>query len=168
MRRAFLAALIAAIYALPAVALADTTGTISGVIVDTATGAPIPGATVSVNGPCEKRSVITDETGHFTILAITPDTYTLTVEKIGYQTTAFPWATTSAGQVTYLKLNLSKIPRKIATLDSPFPRFLGVRTLEPNDVYLLSTSGIFDRWSTARLLQTVPGIVVIGSGSASL
>jgi hypothetical protein len=67
-------------------ALAGTTGTVSGIALDTATKAPIAGAKVTISGPSALQSTTTDKTGHFTFASLPPDTYTVTLEAPGYAT----------------------------------------------------------------------------------
>src|SRR5262249_53665930 len=69
----------------PAGAMAQTSG-IAGVVRD-ATGAVLPGVTIEAASPAliEKvRSVVSDETGQYRILALVPGTYTLTATLPGF------------------------------------------------------------------------------------
>ena len=69
----------------PSVARAQD-GTIAGVVRD-ASGAVLPGVTVEASSPVliEKvRSVVTDGTGQYSIVALPPGTYTLTFTLPGF------------------------------------------------------------------------------------
>src|SRR5579863_2686567 len=70
-------------------ALAETTGNLAGTIRDNK-GAPVAGVTVQVVAPSETRSATTDAGGHFVILSLAPDTYTVNLTKSGYQSISFP------------------------------------------------------------------------------
>src|SRR5580704_10870847 len=64
-------------------ALAGVTGNISGTVKDS-NGAPIAGAQVQAVAPSGTRTATTDSGGHFVMLSLGPDTYTLTLTKEGY------------------------------------------------------------------------------------
>jgi hypothetical protein len=61
----------------------DTTGTISGRIVD-AQGLVLPGVTVTANGPQGSKTVVTDAEGRFTLAFLTPGSYTVRAELPGF------------------------------------------------------------------------------------
>src|SRR5579863_6406222 len=81
-------------------ALAGTTGGIAGSVKDSS-GAPIAGARIQVISPSQTATTATDAGGHFALLSLAPDTYTLNVSKTGYQqaTTAHVTATTAGSLV---------------------------------------------------------------------
>jgi hypothetical protein len=71
---------------LPAMALAQATGTIAGSVKD-ATGAVLPGVTVEGASPAliEKvRTVVTDAQGNYKIVDLRPGTYTVTATLAGF------------------------------------------------------------------------------------
>jgi hypothetical protein len=61
---------------------AGTTGKIQGVVRDAATGEPLPGANVLIEGT--RRGATTDVNGYYTILLVDPGTYTMAASMIGY------------------------------------------------------------------------------------
>src|SRR5215469_16150170 len=65
-------------------ALAGTTGRLSGTVL-TVTGTPIAGAVIKVSSPAPSVNTTTDATGAFTFISLAPDTYTVSVEKQGFQ-----------------------------------------------------------------------------------
>jgi hypothetical protein len=77
--------------------LAGTTGSISGTVVDN-NGAPVNGATVSVISPSQSATTATNTQGRFTFASLAPDTYTIAINKSGYQTIAQPGVTVTADQ----------------------------------------------------------------------
>src|SRR5688500_18521984 len=77
-----------AVLALNAVVSAQTiTGSVSGAVIDI-NGSVIPGATVVLTGDktAETRTVTTDSDGRFNFAALQPGTYSLKVERQGFQT----------------------------------------------------------------------------------
>lgn len=60
------------------------TGGLSGAVTD-ATGAAIPGATVTLVGPQGTHALITDSLGHYAASGLTPGFYDVTVNKAGFK-----------------------------------------------------------------------------------
>ena len=65
-------------------ALAGTTGTLTGSLVETGTTTPIANAVVRAGSPSQNASTTTDSSGHFVFVSLAPDTYTVSAEKDGY------------------------------------------------------------------------------------
>jgi len=61
----------------------DTTGTISGRIVD-ALGSSVPGVTVTATGPQGDKTAVTDNEGRFTVPFLTPGLYVVHAELQGF------------------------------------------------------------------------------------
>jgi Carboxypeptidase regulatory-like domain/TonB dependent receptor len=96
-------------------AIAGTTGSISGVVT-TSAGTPVAAARVTVVSPSQSSSVVTDASGHFTLLSLAPDTYTLTVVKSGFETVATTGISVFADQSQTLRLSVQPTLRTIATV----------------------------------------------------
>jgi hypothetical protein len=88
-------------------ALAGVTGNIAGTIKDT-NGTPIAGAQVQAVSPSQTKSATTDAAGHFVILSLAPDTYTLNLSKAGYQTASFPGVVVFADQSQQVAYAMTK------------------------------------------------------------
>ncbi|MBC5800707.1 MAG: TonB-dependent receptor [Candidatus Eremiobacteraeota bacterium] len=95
---------------------AGTTGSLSGTLIDTATGAPVTGATVTVASPSQVESTSTDARGHFTFISLAPDTYALSAKKNGYDNLALPGVTVVADAQKTLALRVAKALRTIANV----------------------------------------------------
>jgi hypothetical protein len=59
--------------------LAGTTGSIAGIVIDSASHKPIPGAQVTAASPSQNATTTTDASGHYAFLSLAPDTYTISV-----------------------------------------------------------------------------------------
>jgi hypothetical protein len=59
-------------------------GNLSGVITDS-TGAVVPGAKVTAGGPTGNKSVTSEQDGRFSLVNLTPGTYSVKVEKQGFR-----------------------------------------------------------------------------------
>ena len=85
--------------------LAGTTGAISGTLVDAKAGKPLGGALVSALSPSQAVRTHTDAQGRFAFLSLAPDTYAVSVELSGYQSTTLSGITVQADQVQTLSLS---------------------------------------------------------------
>jgi hypothetical protein len=69
-------------------AFAQSTGTLSGRVVNVKTGAGISGATVSANGPSHRVNT-TDSNGYYTISSLAPGPYVIVTSASGYLTKSY-------------------------------------------------------------------------------
>src|ERR1700722_4780434 len=88
-------------------ALAGVTGNIAGVVKDPS-GNPLAGVQVQAVSPSETRSATTDSGGHFAILSLAPDTYTINLSKATYQNASNPGVVVFADQTQQVAFTLSK------------------------------------------------------------
>ena len=65
-------------------ALAGTTGTLRGSVVDTQTRAPIAGVRITATSPSQIAVTQTDSGGRFQFISLAPDTYVVRAERAGY------------------------------------------------------------------------------------
>jgi hypothetical protein len=101
-------ALLLALMSHPSLAIADDLGGIAGIITDASTGAPIPGVQVQFNSPSQSATATTDAKGHFVVLSLPPDNYTLTLVKAGYTTQAVSGQSVYADQTQQYDFQLTK------------------------------------------------------------
>lgn len=152
----------------PVPALAGTTGTIVGRIVDAGSGAAIAGARVSAASPSESASSTTDAGGGFRFLSLTPDTYTVTVERTGYETLSLSGVTVQADQTQTLDRALAPRLARIGGTQARRASDL-VRAGTTSDVYSVSGAtadataalggpgGLTNAYSA---IASVPGVVL--------
>jgi Carboxypeptidase regulatory-like domain/TonB dependent receptor/TonB-dependent Receptor Plug Domain len=98
-------------------ALAGVTGNISGTVHDNA-GAPLAGVRVDAVSPSQKATTTTDSGGHFVLLSLAPDSYTLDLSKTGYQSASFPGTSVFADQTQQVAFTLTKTLKVIARVTS--------------------------------------------------
>jgi len=119
LRHAFVAAVITlAMLAQGTWALAGTTGNITGTLTDSTNGKPVADAKITAVSPSQSASATTDAGGHFTLLALAPDTYTMSVEKDGYTPTSLAGVTVFADQTQTLALTTQPVLKTIAKVTS--------------------------------------------------
>src|SRR5215472_1764786 len=93
--------------------LAGVTGNLAGTVRDNS-GAPVAGASILAISPSQTARSTTDAQGHFVILSLAPDTYTVTITKTGYQTASFPGEVVFADQTQQTTYALSQALKTIA------------------------------------------------------
>ena len=98
--------------------LAGTTGSLTGTVAHSATGAPVAGAKVAAVSPSQTTTVTTDASGRFSILSLAPDTYTISVSKDGFETSTTTGISIFADQVQTLRIPLAPSMRTIAHVTS--------------------------------------------------
>jgi len=104
LRIVMVAAVMACSFATRAAAQ-DTTGTISGRIVD-AQGFVVPGVTVTTTGSQGAKSTVTDGEGRFTVPFLTPGTYSVRAELQGFNSVDRPNLDVRLGQTIELSLTM--------------------------------------------------------------
>jgi hypothetical protein len=131
------AALIAAL--LPSQAVAGTTGGITGRVVDARTHSPVAGVLVSAASPSQSARSTTDASGTYRFLSLSPDTYTLSFSKTGYDAVAQPGVTVIADQIQTYDASLVKTLRTIAHVTAQSAGSL-VKPGTTSDVYSVSAA----------------------------
>jgi hypothetical protein len=106
----------------PAVAAEATTGTLVGTVRDTS-GAPIASARISAVSPSGSYSALSDAHGRFAMLAMTPDTYNVSVSATGFEPSSEPGVTVFPDETRELAVRLVPQLKTIATVESQAPAF---------------------------------------------
>jgi hypothetical protein len=101
-----------------ATAVAGTTGSVTGTIVDAASGRPIADARVVALSPSQRSSTTTNASGRFTFLSLAPDTYTLSVDKSGYEPQSIAGISVFADQSQTIPVSLRQSLKEIAHVTS--------------------------------------------------
>src|ERR1700682_4381750 len=104
---ALVAAAVLTVSVAPAPAVAGTTGSIVGRIVDQKTGAPVTGAAVTAASPSQTERSVTDAGGGFRVLSLLATTYTVTVERASYDALILNGVTVQADQTQTLNRALA-------------------------------------------------------------
>ena len=97
-------------------ALAGTTGSITGQVMDTSTGKPVADATVTAVSPSQSATATTDAGGNFRFLTLAPDTYTVSATKAAYNSASQSGVTVFADQSHTLTLNITPSLKTIANV----------------------------------------------------
>lgn len=97
---------------------ASTTGTITGTIVDAATGAPITDATVSAVSPSGSQASTTNAKGFYVLQNLLPDTYTVSVTAKGFQSESFPGITVIQDLTVTQNVHLTTALKTIANVEA--------------------------------------------------
>jgi hypothetical protein len=119
-------------------ALAATTGGLGGIVTDE-TGVPVAGATVRVASPSQVANTRTDSKGHFFLVSLSPDTYTVTIEKEGYAPVSVAGITVFANEQQTLAFRMTKALKTIARVTSTAPGAL-IRAGTTSDLYSVNAA----------------------------
>src|SRR5579872_271440 len=114
-------------------ALAGTTGGLAGSVVDQA-GKPVAGAKITAASASETTATKTDGAGHFSFVSLTPDTYTLQVEKDTFEPTSLTGVVVYADNSQTLTITLQSALKTIARVTSRAASSL-VKASTTGDVY---------------------------------
>ena len=140
LRISLVAAFVAALtLAFVASAFAGTTGSLHGRAVDSASGVAIVGAKVTATSPSQLETVTTDANGVFVFISLSPDTYTITVTKDGYDIASLPGITVVADQSRNISVTLQKTLKTLATISTRAATSL-VRPGTTSDVYSINSA----------------------------
>ncbi len=101
-----------------AVALAGTTGSLNGTVTDAQSHSPIANARVTVSSPSQTAVATTDAAGRFVFLSLSPDTYTASIAKDGYEPVSIAGVSVFADQAQSLPIAITKSLKTIASVTS--------------------------------------------------
>ncbi|HYU35963.1 MAG TPA: TonB-dependent receptor [Thermoanaerobaculia bacterium] len=135
------------------------TGDLYGTVVGE-DGAPLPGATVTVEGIGSPKVLTTDEKGEFRFLGLYPGTYKVKAELQGYSTLEYPDIGIRVGGKATIEITLSTAVQDVITVTGEAP-ILDERKLNTGaDI----PAEALDKVPTARdpwsLLSQAPGVLV--------
>lgn len=105
MRKCMSAMVFALLVATGVASAQETTGTLTGRLVDTQ-GLAVPGATITVVGPQGTRTFVADEQGRFQAPFLTPGVYDVRAELQGFKAVQVEDVTVSLGQTTEVSLRM--------------------------------------------------------------
>ena len=147
--------------------LAGTTGGVNGTAIDE-NSAPIQNALVTVASPSQVAHTSTDTNGKFNFLALIPDTYTLSLEKQGYESVSQTGVTVIADQNNSVNIATRRVLRTIGRVTSRAPSSL-IKPGTVTDVYSITATqqdkvaavggggNLNSAWSA---IASVPGVFV--------
>ena len=155
--------------------LAGTTGVLSGTLTDATTNQPVVGAKITAASPSQTVTSRTDNTGHFVFLSLAPDTYTVSADYQGYDTSSVSGVTIVADQTRTLSVSIGKSLTTIANVKSRSASSL-VKPGTTADVYSVGATqqakvavaggggNLNSAWSA---LSTVPGVAICPARTAT-
>jgi Carboxypeptidase regulatory-like domain/TonB dependent receptor/TonB-dependent Receptor Plug Domain len=138
----WIAAAVAAcvLAASPFAALAGTTGTLRGHVVEAGTQTPIAGAVVVATSPSQVAQTTTDAAGTFSFISLNPDTYTISATKVGYDGASVPGVSIFADQSGTTTVSMNKKLKTIANTMARSSTSL-VHSGVTSDVYSVNPAG---------------------------
>jgi hypothetical protein len=152
-------------------ALAGTTGGLGGYVTDDQ-GKAVAGASVKVLSASQAASATTDASGHFTFLALAPDTYTVSIVKDGFAPFSEAGVTVFADNQLALQFQLARQLKTIANVTSTAAGSL-VKSGVGSDIYNVNSAAIqaaaslgggSNLNSAYSAISAVPGVAVTIGG----
>ncbi|MDP9017800.1 MAG: TonB-dependent receptor, partial [Candidatus Eremiobacteraeota bacterium] len=140
MKKALAAALLVAFFNCIAPVAAGTTGSLTGRVVDTSTQAPVAAVKVTAVSDSQTATVTTDSSGAFAFISLSPDTYTISAEKAGYDPQSQPGITIFSDQSSTIGFSLHASIKEIGAVRSQSNSSL-VRAGTTSDVYSVDAAG---------------------------
>jgi hypothetical protein len=120
-------------------ARAGTTGTVSGVVLDARTHAPLAGVRVTATSPSQTAESTTDAHGHYVFVSLAPDEYTLAAAKQGYDTTSVAGVAVFADATQIINIPIHATLKTIARVTSQAASAL-VRAGTTADLYSVNAA----------------------------
>ena len=153
--------------------LAGTTGSISGTVMDQ-NGAPVAGVRVTASSPSQHASSTSDAKGFYSVLNLSPDTYTVTASKTGYDPSTLEGVTVTADQNSAGDLKLHATTAVLGHVTATAQAGVVSKTVT-GDLYAVSASkmssyqgsagGAETMYSQNGVVGSLPGVVrSVGAG----
>ena len=139
MKRTLAASLLLAFLGTSLPVAAGTTGTLTGRVIDAANAA-VAGAKVTAESDSQTATLTTDASGGFTFISLAPDSYTVSVQKAGYDPQSQAGIAVFADQSNRVDFTLAVSLREIGAVRSASSANL-VRAGTTSDVYSVNASG---------------------------
>ncbi len=161
-----LAVAIMALSAPSAFAAGGVYGTLSGTVLDSTTRAPINGASVTAKSPSNSYSATTDSSGHFSILGVGVDTYTIIVTAPGHDIVNVPGVTVFGDQTN--SIGTVSLEPHLATIARVTSRSVSsaYQPTQTTDQYTINQQQITEATGKAystnenQALLSVPGVTL--------
>ncbi|MEX2467710.1 MAG: TonB-dependent receptor [Gemmatimonadota bacterium] len=144
-------------------------GTLTGVVTNAETGAPISAAQIQVLGGAQATGTLSDTQGRYRI-NLSPGTYDLVVTVIGYRQTRFDQVPVVAGETTNFDMLLLSQAQELDALVITASRGTPEKSTEaPATTFNVSSTEITERPSQtlADHLKMAPGVDMITQGVQS-
>jgi len=157
----------------PHLAAAASTGQITGYVTDARTKAPLAGVTIAANSPSARYSAKTDANGHFAIVGVDLETYTLSAQSPGYDPYSLTGATVTADEAYRFDVQLSRPLRTITrTVTRGRPTTSAFQPDQTVDRYTVNAQGIEQllgktfNTNGKELLAELPSVTIDRNGTA--
>ena len=120
--------------------LAGTTGNIQGKVTDQV-GNAVAGARVTVASPSQSQTVTTGPNGFYAALNLSPDTYSVTASKDGYDTSTVYGITVTADQITNADIRVRQTVKTIGHITTTATASVVNKTVT-GDLYAVNAAAI--------------------------
>jgi len=160
----------------PAYAAGGVTGSLTGTVVDSATGKTLSGAKISIAAPTGTYQATTDAKGNFSILGVSADTYTLSISAPGHKPLVQSGVSVVGDQIVNLQqikvedegLTTIANSRSTASQDSVFKRGQTQDIITIGGGRIAQTVGHQGNTNEQSLVLAAPGATITASGGITI
>jgi hypothetical protein len=154
---------------MPSAFAQTVTGTIQGTVTAGQANTKLAGVAVSAVAPSGRYSATTDQNGFFTIQGVSPDTYSVTFTRTGYETFTLQGVTVQQGQISNVSSSLNQSLTRIGRTQarSTAGAFQPTQTTDQYNVgatQITTALGKSTGSTEADLLAQIPGASFDSSG----
>lgn len=160
---ALAAALALIVFLVPHMARAGTTGNITGTVTDAKTGAPVADVQVTAAAPSQTATATTNARGFYSLVNLTPDTYTISFQKTGYQPISQPGVTVLQDQTNTVNQSLQTELKTIATVHAAGASNL-VKSNQGSNVYTVTGEQLNAATNPGNLHETLYQYLAVTPG----
>jgi hypothetical protein len=158
-------------------ALGSNTGGIEGKVTDQ-NGNPVGGVKVTAASPSQSATVTTASNGFYSVLNLSPDTYSITASKDGFDTSTVSGITVQADQNTAADIKMRSSVRTLGHVTTRAAASVVSKTVT-GDLYAVnaqainnyqgSQGGAETLYSQSGVVASLPGVVrIVGAGVGHL
>jgi len=147
----------------PLPARAGTTGNITGTITDASTGAPLANVKVMAVSLSQTATSTSDAKGFYSVLDLTPDTYTVTFTRTGYESATASGVTVVQDQTVTVNQQLHVALKTIASVHSSAQANL-VKPNQGSDVYTVGGAQLQAATNPGDLHETLYQYMAVTPG----
>jgi hypothetical protein len=136
------------------------TGNLHGMVVDTTTGAPLPGVTVTISGVGPTLHQVTDAGGSFRFPGLAPGAYRVEARLDGFSPVVFEAATVRLGATTSIELRMNPAIEETITVTAESPLLDERRVMTGATVTQVELEKIPTARDPWAVMQGVPGVLM--------
>jgi hypothetical protein len=147
----------------PQATLAGTVGNVAGTVTDSQSGAPLANVKVTAASPSQTATTTTDARGFYTLVNLSPDSYSISFQKAGYEPESLPGIAVFQDETQTVNEKMSVSLKTIATVHAAGGSNL-VKSNQGSDVYNVSGQQLSAATNPGDLHETIYQYLAVTPG----